>query len=352
MVKALILFLVPLYGSYINPNSRIVDLNLFEIWNVWDVPHYMEIATKGYGVSGDSANFIVFLPLFPFLVFIFKTVFLTPLLVASFVLNTILTILLGVVFYKLLIPDYPETKAKVAVFFLLIFPTSFFLHIPYTEALFLLLTLLTFYFLRKKLFLIGSLFIALATLTRLSGLALIPVLLLEIYQDTSGKLLSFRTLKLTGVSTGGFLIYLYINYSLWGDPFYFSIIEKQNWHTQFNPFGEGLINAYNSFFWRQGLEKYMLSIAQIGSFLIGFIASLYTLFKIKLTYGVFMLGILFLSYSMSFWLSMPRYILPLFPMYIILAILPNKLLQLTLGVFSVALLIIFSLIFINFGPVF
>src|SRR5215207_1022575 len=38
------------------------------IWNRWDAPHYLDIARMGYVAEGVEARWIVFFPLYPWLV--------------------------------------------------------------------------------------------------------------------------------------------------------------------------------------------------------------------------------------------------------------------------------------------
>ncbi|MBI2086410.1 hypothetical protein HYT74_03650 [Candidatus Daviesbacteria bacterium] len=216
-----------------------------------------------------------------------------------------------------------------------------------------------FLFVRKRYYWISFLCIALATFTKLAGLALLPAILIEILIFDREY---FRRIDLknklaiivfgSAFSLSGFLIYLFINYYVWGDPFYFSVVQKQFINETFAPFGTGLIGAFQATINRIGLERIMLGYAQIIAFAVGLAASIYTLFKIRLSYGIFMVIVLWLSYSLSFWLSMPRHILSLFPLFIILALLAKNLIFRYIWILtSVSLLIYFALIFVQWGPV-
>src|SRR3989344_8735693 len=48
--------------------NPITITNLFHAWVRWDDPHYIDIAQKGYQVSGEESLWIVFYPLYPFLI--------------------------------------------------------------------------------------------------------------------------------------------------------------------------------------------------------------------------------------------------------------------------------------------
>lgn len=357
--KTLIFVVISMLSTYIlsNPRGR---LSIWELWNVWDAPHYISIASSGYQNKGIEANFIVFLPLLPLLIFISKFMFHTSFLIAGYIVSFFITILLSIMFYKLTLLDYSKRVARLTILFLFIFPTSFFLHIPYTESLFILLSVLAFYFVRKKYYWLSFLFISLASLTRVVGLALIPGIFVEMLildRENFNKISIYRKFNFLFfgllLSISGFLVYLFVNYFIFGNPLYFTMAEKQNWYTTFSPFGQGLISAFQSLSWRVGLEKIMLGYGQIIAFILGIVMSIYVLFKVRLSYGLYMLFVLWSSWAMSFWLSMPRYIISLFPMFIVLALFSKNILFRYIWIlFSVTLLIILGLIFIQYGPVF
>lgn len=357
--KITILFFIVKLFAYIVPEPRIKDLNVWESWNVWDARHYVAIATSNYHrASNNEAVLIGFLPFFPLMIYLFKSVFNTSVLVAGYVVSAISTILLCIMLYKLVLLDYPKQVAVLTVFMLFIFPTSFFLHIPYTESLFILLSVSAFYFARKGYFWISFLCIGLATFTKIAGIALIPSIFIEFFfEKKNAKGFDFyHTVRIIIpgllISISGLLVFLYINYYVWGNPLYFTIVQKQFISESFSPFGQGLFSAFQAIVNRVGTEKIMLGYAQVIAFAVGLAASVYTLFKIRLSYGIFMIIILWLSYSLSFWLSMPRHILSLFPIFIVLALLAkNVIFKFVWILTSISLLIFFALIFIQWGPV-
>lgn len=358
--KVLILLSLGQLSTYFFPNSRSRSLNIWELWNVWDAPHYISIASSGYQAQGIEAYFIVFLPLLPLLIFISKFIFQTNFLVAGYIVSLVSSILLAIMFYKLILLDFSKKTAMFAVFLLFIFPTSFFLHIPYTEPLFILLAASAFYFARKKNYWRAFFLVSLASFTKTAGLALIPAILAEIlifdkenfFKENIFKKIRFLLFGLV-LSLSGFLTYLFINYFIYGDILYFTLAEKENWFTTFAPFGQGFVSAYESIFWRQGLDKIMIGYGQIIAFVLGLLMSIFVLIKIRFSYGLYMLLVLWSSSAMSFWLSMPRYIISLFPMFIALALFSENLIFRSIWTLtSTVLLIVLGIIFIQYGPVF
>lgn len=352
----LVLVFTSLISRNIYPNSRAKVLNIWELWNVWDGPHYLSIAQNGYQTNGVEANFIVFLPLYPLLIFIIKHLLQIDFLPASYVVSFLSSILLATLIYKLTVLDFPKKVAIYTVLLIFIFPTSFFLYIPYTESLFILLCAAVFYLLRRKYYWLSFLLTALAGLTKISGLALVPAILFEVCADKNINKIQKIVFLFSGflISISGFLVYLFLNHYYWGNFFQFTIFEKQNWYTIFAPFGDGLISAFRSIFWRQGMERLFLGYVQIGLFVFGLLTSIYVLIKVRFSYGIFMFVSLWFAYSMSFWLSMPRYVLSMFPLFIPLALLCSKYVffRFIWILFSLIGLIFFSLSFIQYGPVF
>lgn len=357
--KILILFFIARISIYIIPNSRALSLNIWELWNVWDAPHYVSLATSGYQIVGDPANFIAFLPLLPLLISVFQFIFQISFLIAGYIVSLFTSILLAIMLYKLVLLDYQKKTAGLTVLMLFIFPTSFFLHIPYTESLFILLSVAAFYFVRRGNYWASFFFTGLATATKIAGLGLIPAIFAEILifdRQNFRKLGVYSKLGivLTGltISLSGFLIYLFLNYFLFGDFFHFVIVRSQHWYINFAPFGQGLLSTFDALSWRVGLEKVMLGYAQIVAFFLGLMMSIYVLIKVRISYGLFMLLVLWISYSMSFWTGMPRFILSLFPMFIALALLSeHPVFRYVWILISATLLIAFSLIFIQYGPI-
>ncbi|MDI6811050.1 MAG: hypothetical protein QMD80_05165, partial [archaeon] len=72
--------------------------------------------------------------------------------------------------YKLVKIDYSHSTALKSVFYLSIFPTSYFLIAGYTESLFLFLTIGCFYYVRKGNWLPAGVMGMLASATRITGL--------------------------------------------------------------------------------------------------------------------------------------------------------------------------------------
>ena len=120
-------------------------------WHRWDAPHYTDIAVFGYraedpgnlsspGYSqvfpGDLDLYIVFFPLFPWLIAAVNAVIGEP-IVSAFVVATVASLFVAPLLYRLVSVDMGHRIGLWTAGFLLVFPTAYFLHIGYTESLFL-----------------------------------------------------------------------------------------------------------------------------------------------------------------------------------------------------------------------
>ncbi len=143
--------------------------------NRGDVSNYITIATSGYTQPQQTLLF----PLFPALVRALAPLFRQSQLTAGFFLANLAFLGVLTVFYRLVESETDRETAKRAVLYLAIFPTAFVFFLAYSESLFLLLTLLSFYSMRRGLWWFAGLFGALATLTQFAGVFLCVVFLWE-----------------------------------------------------------------------------------------------------------------------------------------------------------------------------
>lgn len=352
--KIYILYLIPWLSLFVVHTPRLSSMGIYELWKIWDVNAYVRIAEYGYQTAGEGAADIAFFPLFPFFIALLGAISSLSFVYSGFVVSTITSSLAAVMFYKLVLLDNNRKIAFTAVTLLFLFPTAFFLHIPYTESLFLFLVVSTFYFLRIKLFMAAFIFAAFASATRLPGIALVPAILVEIIL-TNRNLIKKKPLILLFalvVPPSGFIFYLVLNYLVHGNFVAFTVLLEKNWGTHFSLFASGFEAAWSSISWRQGAEVLTLGYAQLFAVGLGVISLVYSAFKLPVSYTVYMLVSLLMYSLTSFWLSMPRYIIVLFPMFVFLA----KLCQFPLFryiwfIFSIVLLTVFSLIAIQFGPI-
>lgn len=205
--------------------ERYVSNPYFWSYLNFDGEHYLSIAVNGY----KNLQYFFF-PLFPmtvrFVARLFGGSIFVYALVGQFVSNLgLLMALLGM--YKLM-----ERKTKIArntILLLLLFPTSFYLVSFYTESLFLALCVWSFYFAKERKWFFAFLLAGLCTATRVVGIALVAGIATEYFVKNNivrlpFKDISFKAGKLflyTLVGLSGILGYMYFLKVKVGDPLEF-----------------------------------------------------------------------------------------------------------------------------------
>lgn len=319
ITKALVLLFAVQAFEIIENRSVNSAGGVLGIWQRWDALQYLKIAEKGYTAVGDDRFLIVFFPFYPLLVSVFSLLT-GNYLVAAFFVTAIASIALGLVFRELVKLDHSETIAQLSVLFLFIFPTSYFLHIPYTESLFLSLTIGAFLAARKRAWLIAGILGGLACMTRINGLVLLPALGFEVWQEhRETKTLSSKWFFLLLIPVG-FAVYLILNYAVAGDPLIFMTYQREHWYRYFRWPWEGIWETIKRVDNPKTIDAHMTGIQELLFVVIGLAALLIGWKKLRNSYRAWMLLNWLLFVSTSFVLSVPRYTLTLFPIFILMAI--------------------------------
>ena len=305
---------------------------LFEPWVRWDAPHYLDLAVFGYravdpgnlvGPGGyrlndpvDLPNFIVFYPLYPWLVGALNA--LRDPTIAAFLVSGIASLFAGPLLFRLVAADESPDVALRSVWFFFIFPTAYFLHIGYTEALFIALALGSMLAARTDRWWWAGTLGALATLTRLNGLILVPVLAVEAVVQWWPARHAWRWCWLAiGLVPLGFVGYLALNQVVYGNPGAFLAIEAATWNKSLSPPWVGISTLIHS----QMPRAWIPELAFVG---LGFVGVVVSAFRFRPTWTVWMAGNLLLFTSTSFVLSVPRYSLVLFPLFVWFAVLARS----------------------------
>ena len=332
---------------FLEKGSVLSNFLLYPFAN-FDGAYYLLIAAKGYTVNGG------FFPLFPlsihivtlpFNIFPFETTqyFLAIALVSAYSLSAL------IVFYKLLRLDYKENIAILSLIFLLFFPTSFFFAAIYSESLFLLLSLLAFYFARKKMWFWSGIAGGLLSATRIVGITMWPALLYEYFKEGKNKL-TIKALPLL-LAPLGLLGYVFYNLQKWGNPFYF--IQAQGNFAN-NRSVDAIVLLPQTIF---RYLKILITIKPViyewwvaffeFSFFILALSFFYIAWKKKIRFSYLIFGFLcfLLPISSGTFTGLPRYILTIFPLFIALALVKNKIFKVVYCVISTLLLFLFFMLF-------
>ncbi len=209
-----------------------------------------------------------------------------------------------------------EAAADRTVFYVAVFPTSYFFSLPMSESLFLLLTVGSFLAAKKNSWWIASLLAALAASTRVTGLLLLPALLIMQWQSDGKFRPGLKTLSLALVPlgvlaymaylrsiTGNALAFLEIQ-PAWGRKAQFFVI------TLFEYLGDPLELTYK---WNFKLLNFLAAM-------LGFVCAFVLLKRRQWALGVFTLGAVLLPLSSGTLQSIARYMMVVFPVFFVLAI--------------------------------
>jgi len=305
----------------------------------WDSFWYIDIAENGYRLSPDNTlSNIVFFPLYPFLIRTISPLVFGDYVLAGWLISVFSLIGAIIVFYKLLKEFHPAVNPETPIFYLLIFPTAFFLNAVYTESLFLLLSLLVFYYTFKGRFGLAGIFGLLAALTRVTGILLFIPVLWEFWKSRgTRKIFSLSFLPALLIPFGTFLFFLY-HYFRFGNFFLFFKVESA-WGRAFQFNKEHFL-----LFSPPAVVNFLLDIA----FAVFALAIVYYVFKRKWTsYGLYILATLLVALSTGTFMSIGRYILILFPMYIALATTKSRYFEKSYTLCSLLLLALYIALFVN-----
>jgi hypothetical protein len=152
--------------------GRIADL-LLSAWYRWDTGWYMTIAIHGYGSPIET---VIFPPLYPLLVGVLGRLLGGEYLLAGLILSNLAFIGALYLLFKLVTAEFSPTAARRSLVWLAIFPAAFYFLAAYSESLFLLLALATFWAAQRRNWILAAIFAFLAPLARLTGWVLaVPV---------------------------------------------------------------------------------------------------------------------------------------------------------------------------------
>lgn len=303
---------------------------LFWGWANFDGEHYISIAQHGYGL-GEQA----FFPLYPILIKLISYFLLENIgfVNAAGLLISNISFFVGLIgLYKLIEIDYPTKIAKLCTVLLLVFPTSFYFGSTYTEGLFFSLVVWSFYFAKKDNWIYASILGMLASTTRVLGVLLFPAYLFMVLKNVKFYLrkIQLKHFYILLIPLGIF-IYMYYLYIRYADPLLFlksiryfgeqrstlPILLPQVFYRYIFKIIPALDYSY--------LPVVFTTFLEFLSSLLFLALSIYSVFELNIGYSIFLiLGFLLSTISGSF-SSLPRYVVVLFPGFIIISLWLDKL---------------------------
>lgn len=308
-------------GTHVQESTHL----MLAVWGRWDAVHYLDIATQGY-----QGTDMAFFPLYPFLIRIVGTLAGSHLIAGLLISNA--CFFFGLLYlYKLLEHEFDRPVARRAIFYISIFPSAVFFSAVYTESLFFMLTVASFYYLRGHRWWIAGAFGFFAALTRVEGVLLaVPFAIewLTVYWSTikryatvkrTDRVRAFTSLAAGALIPLGLGIYMAYLWILRADPLYFSHVQihwnrhlAAPWVSVINSFHKMLAHgAGGDAIANQSLElafTFLMIAVLIGGW-----------HRLRPPYIAYMALSILVPMSTSNLMSMPRFALVLFPMFAILA---------------------------------
>lgn len=294
--------------------------NLFTAWERFDALWFLRIADQGYRASDGSAAFF---PLYPLLVrFVSAVLGGRPLAASLLVSNA--TLLGALTFlYDLTRAEVSDAAARTTVVLVCTFPSAFFLFAPYSESTFLLFAVLALWAARRERWALAGVTGFGAALTRNVGIVVALALLVEAIQRwREGERIPVRGIAAALGAALGTLTYLAF-WQMKADDWLAPIHQQANWERVFSwPWStlvEGTRAAFryigntNGSYW---LIDWLLLLPVLA-------ASLVVLTRYRWAFRIFLWGGLLAPLSFIFedrpLMSMPRFVLPLFPAFWVMA---------------------------------
>lgn len=292
----------------------------------WDAQSYASIADHGYPhgpldlVPGHAGHLWGFFPGFPLLLRAVHLV-VPDIVVAGVLLNSALELVALVLVVRLVAGEAGPEAGALSGWLVALYPYAIFLTILYTESAFLAAATGCLLYVRRGDTPRAALCAALAMSVRVTGLALIPAMLLALVtrrsrgavRDAACIVLSLTPIVLFAVwaklATGDALAYLHVQDSAsFGNrvgTWPWSALQR-TWEIATDPGGTSSNRSTFTLEVVWGLAGYAV------------VAALWLSRRVARDLALYATGVLLLSTAESYWLGVPRYLLALLPVALVL----------------------------------
>ena len=304
----------------------------FDLWARWDGGWYTHIAQDGYT---DPHSTTAFFPAYPMLVRALGWLIGGHYVLAGVIVSLIAAAVAFVLFHELARELVGDDAARRALVFLAVFPAALFLGAVYSESLYLLLSAAAFLAAVRGRFALAGVAAGLAILTRPTGVMLLPALAVLAWRAPS------RARAFAGVALAvpiGAIWPLWL-WAAFGHPLEFLGAERNEWQRHLSPAGplggawhglvagwrgiEQLIAGGNRFPGADdALQAAGLNLEALAAAVFAVVLGIVAWRRLGAAYGLFVLLSVALPLSTPTaiypLLSMPRFVLGLFPVFIAL----------------------------------
>lgn len=293
-----------------------------DVWARWDSAFFLRIAEHGY--DGTSAAFY---PLYPAAVAALGRVLAGQYVLAGVLVSLAACLGAFVLLYRLSEAKLGPDAARRTVVYLAICPTALFLGAVYSESLYLLLAVAAFALAERKRFLEAGALAGLAILTRATGVALLPALVLLAWPRR-------RAMAELAIAIPIAAVYPLVLWRQVGDPWAFWGAQDL-WHRHLSPAGPlgGIWDGVRSLWGpvpagAAPLHASAVNIEGAVALVVCLVLTVVAWRRVGAPYGLFAALSLAIPLSLpsSRWplLSLPRFALVIFPLFMALATLGER----------------------------
>ncbi|HEX6686817.1 MAG TPA: mannosyltransferase family protein [Candidatus Limnocylindrales bacterium] len=204
---------------------------LLAVWHRWDTVWYVIIADSGYEYDERATAFF---PLYPMLIRYANPLVPGGTFEAALAVSVLACLAALVLVHRLTAEMLGPAHAQRATFYLLAFPTGFYLVAAYNESLFIALSVASLYFMRRGRWWYAGMFAGLAGATRMAGVMLALAFIYEYLRQRGWRGIKLDALGLALVPTG-LAAYLFYCYRVFGDALHFLESQKAWFRYGFQP---------------------------------------------------------------------------------------------------------------------
>jgi Mannosyltransferase (PIG-V) len=294
--------------------------NLFTSFERFDALWFLRIAASGYRTNDGSAAFF---PMFPIAIRGLSWALAGRTFAAATLVANAATFGALCVLYFLTASELSERLARTSVLYVALFPTAVFLFAPYSEALFLLLSLIAFWGARRHRWWIAAAAGILAALTRNVGLLLVPALLVEAFvqwrRDQVRLLPALLGALAPAIGTIAYLGYWRVRIGDWLAP----VHVQSGWERHLTSPGSTVVRGTSEAFQWLGVFAGGYHLLDWLLFVPFLAALVYSAWRLRPTYvvylGLSLLVPLVFVFAQRPLMSLPRFELVMFPAFWVFA---------------------------------
>jgi hypothetical protein len=296
-----------------------VSQKLGEMVQAADANWYKDIARLGYEAGpfmNDRQHSWAFFPLFPLI--LRAAAGLTGEYPLTGVALSNIFFLLGLVLLHRTARafGYDESDADRAIFYMAVFPTSYFFSLPVTESLFLCLTVGSFLAAKRDAWWLAGLLGALASATRVNGVLLLPVLAILYWERYGRRGLNWNVLCLLLIP-GGLAAYMLFLHQLTGNALAFKDAQVK-WDRGTGMFWRPLIDYVKHF--REIGIPWNFKLLNFASAMLAFGCAFVLIKRRAWAFALFTLLSVIVPLSSLSLQGVDRYVMLIFPVFLVLSV--------------------------------